>query len=245
MSSALAVLAAASALLLCPGLAQKHAQADKPFSGLAWAQAAEPLDPDIDLCAALKSAIAAVKYDGKEICVLKSCDVTGTRIACDNIAVSLVIPLAKTTVTDTFSFNAVLDLCPTAGKDLSIALSFSDTGMSYTGGTRPAAPISYESTFSSASKRRPVNIPIVNFYVASIRSVASIDAEITVGIAKVGDNINAQIGADVCAAVPFAGSYCGKSLLPGSLPVRCAARPCILSTVLATQCWLSIRVRVS
>ena len=236
MSSALAVLAAASALLLCPGLAQKHAQADKPFSGLAWAQAAEPLDPDIDLCAALKSAIAAVKYDGKEICVLKSCDVTGTRIACDNIAVSLVIPLV-TTVTDTFSFNAVLDLCPAAGKDLSIALSFSDTGMSYAGGT-PAAPISYEETFSSASKF-PVKIPIASILVASI------DAEITVGIAKVGDNINAQIGADVCASVPLAGSYCGKTLLPGSLPVRCAARPCILSTVLATQCWLSIRVRVS
>ena len=182
--------------------------------------------------------------------MLKSCDVTGTRIACDNIAVSLVIPLAKTTVTDTFSFNAVLDLCPTAGKDLSIALSFSDTGMSYTGGTRPAAPISYESTFSSASKRRPVNIPIVNFYVASIRSVASIDAEITVGIAKVGDNINAQIGADVCASVSSSSgpvsTSCGKTLLPGSLPVRaCAARPCILSTALATQCWLSIRVRVS
>ena len=56
-------------------------------------------------------------------------------LACDDFAVSIDVPHA-TTITETFSFDAVLDqvLCPGASKPMSIALDFKDChGMAASG----------------------------------------------------------------------------------------------------------------
>ena len=106
----------------------------------------ESVDPNLDLCIVLRTAQKAVVFDGKEICELKKCDSAWMQVACDNIAASIVIS-GVTKISDTVSFDAVFDLCPTRGKPISISLSFKDTGLTYTGGTS-AAPISWEETFS-------------------------------------------------------------------------------------------------
>ena len=74
-----------------------------------------PVVPPATVCAQLTADAANVMFDGKPICTLPECSKKGVTLACDKFPVSIEIPHA-TKITDTFSFTAVLDLCPGAGK---------------------------------------------------------------------------------------------------------------------------------
>ena len=178
-----------------------------------WAHVSGVVDPTAEVCAALAKVAKDVKFDGKPICMLKACSAKGVTLACDNFAVSIAIPHA-TTVTDTFSFDAVLDLCPGASKPMSIALDFKDTGMAASGVAKAPA-VKWNKKFSSDEKV-PVSIPIATV------GIAEVDAKVIVGIAANPGHAIATISVDICATVHPLGSYCGAALLPGSLPVRLA-----------------------
>ena len=179
-----------------------------------WAHVSGVVDPTAEVCAALAKVAKDVKFDGKPICMLKACSAKGVTLACDNFAVLLLLPPHATMVTDTFSFDAVLDLCPGASKPMSIALDFKDTGMAASGVAKAPA-VKWNKKFTSDEKV-PVSIPIATV------GIAEVDAKVIVGIAANPGHAIATISVDICATVHPLGSYCGAALLPGSLPGRLA-----------------------
>ena len=173
-------------------------------------------DPTAEVCATLTADAAQVMFNDKSICQLKECSKKGVTLACDEFPISIEIP-AVTTITDTLSFNAVLNLCPGAGKPVSIVLDFKDAGLAATGVTKADAT-KWNQKFTS-DQQIPVSIPIAVVPPVTVTAVA------TVIITPNPANLRATIDLDICASVSTGGllpdvKYCGVDLLPASLPVR-------------------------
>ena len=173
-------------------------------------------DPTAEVCATLTADAAQVMFNDKSICQLKECSKKGVTLACDEFPISIKIP-AVTTITDTLSFNAVLNLCPGAGKPVSIVLDFKDAGLAATGVTKADAT-KWNQKFTS-DQQIPVSIPIAVVPPVTVTAVA------TVIITPNPANLRATIDLDICASVSTGGllpdvKYCGVDLLPASLPVR-------------------------